>query len=86
MQIIQTHHNYLVELMQQKSSRLLREHRAKIMMTTQGQLFSSYLDKHLTYKEFRSCMDYLRDSLSWFNLTGVKQLSIFEEYKLNDEI
>lgn len=84
MQIIQTHHNYLIELKQQRSSRLLRDHRAQILNTTQSQLYASYLDKHLTYKEFRSCVDYMRDMLSWENITGVKQLSIFDEYKLND--
>ena len=84
MQIIQTHHNYLVELRQQKSSRLLREHRSKIMSTTHGQLYASYLDKHLTYKEFKKSLDYLRDMLSWEKLTGVKQTSIFDEYKLDD--
>lgn len=71
--------------MQQKSSRLLREHRSKIISSTQSQLYASYLDKHLTYKEFKECIDIMRDNLSWENITGVKQLSIFEEYKLNGE-
>ena len=86
MQIIQTHHNYLVELKQQRSAKLLREHRSRIIMTTQGQLYASYLDKHLTYKEFRSCIDFMRDLLSWEKITGVKQLSIFDDYTLNDNV
>lgn len=84
MSIIQTHHNYLVELMQQKSSRLLREHRSKIIQSVTSQLYASYLDRHLSYKEFRDCIDYLRNNLSWDNITGVKQLSIFEDYKLKE--
>lgn len=85
-QIIQTHLNYLIELKQQKSAKLLRDHRARIMQTTQGQLYASYLDKHLTYKEFRELLDKMRDRFSWESLTGVKQLSIFDEYTIkNDE-
>ena len=85
MQIIQTHLNYLIELKQQRSAKLLREHRARIMQTTQAQLYASYLDKHLNYKEFRTLLDTLRNRLSWEAITGVKQLSIFEDYTLNNE-
>ena len=83
--IIQTHLNYLIELKQQKSAKLLREHRARIMQSTQGQLYASYLDKHLNYKEFRSLLDTLRNRLSWEAITGVKQLSIFDEYSISNE-
>ena len=79
MQIIQTHHNYLVELRQQKSSRLLRDHRSRIVNSVHSQLYISYLDKCMTYKEMRECLDYMRDTLSWEAITGVKQLSIFDD-------
>lgn len=86
MQIMQTHLNYLIELKQQKSAKLLREHRARILQSTQGQLYVSYLDKHLTYKEFRFLIDELRNKLSWEAITGVKQRSIFEDYNLDTEV
>ena len=77
--IIQTHHNYLVELKQQKSSRLLREHRNKILQHCNGQLYMAFLERTINYKVFRELRNYLIDMLSWEAITGVKQLSIFDD-------
>lgn len=56
------------------------------MHSTQSQLYASYLDKHLNYKDFRYLIDELRNKLSWEAITGVKQLSIFEDYQLDTEL
>lgn len=83
--IIQTHLNYLVELRQQKSAKLLRDHRQRIINTTNTQLYFSFLDKCITYDEFEELRNLMRDMLSWENITGVKQLSIFDETPLSNE-
>ena len=85
MRIMQTHHNYLVELRQQNSAKLLREHRARIVAMTDSQLRASFLDGHLNKTEYNNLVNVLRDLLSWFSITGVVVNSIFEDYPLNDE-
>ena len=81
---MQTHLNYLIELKNQKSKKLLEDHRSRILSTTYGQMFSSYLSGCLSWKDYRYLLDKMRDMLSWESITGVKQLSIFDDLKLNE--
>ena len=57
----------------------LRDHRNIALRQVNSYMYDALLQKTLTYSEFRSIRTELTDKLSWEKLTGVKQLSIFEE-------
>ena len=58
---------------------VLNEHRSIIMNQLRSWNYDALLCKTITYAEFREIGDRISNDFSWENLTGVKQLSIFED-------
>lgn len=59
--------------------RVLHEHRTIIIRQLNGWRYDALLCKTISYTDFKSIGDMIRNKLSWETITGVKQLSIFED-------
>lgn len=65
--------------LKKEGKRVLNEHRSIIMNQLRSWNYDALLCKTITYVEFREIGDRISNDFSWENLTGVKQLSIFED-------
>lgn len=57
----------------------LRDHRNIALHQIYGYLYDALLQRTITHKEYRDVLDEASKTLSWENITGVKQLTIFDE-------
>lgn len=70
-------------MVKQGKGELFRQTTERIRSQLSSELWRAYCAPTLTWKEYRECVDYMREVLSWDNLIGVKQLSIYD--LLDDE-
>lgn len=73
------HADFLREMRVNGKAKAFEQSRARIMQQTYNDMRWAYHNKTMTWKEFRTCCDYMRDSLSFDSLLGVQQLSIFDQ-------
>ena len=56
-----------------------QQHRNAILQHVSGHLYNSLLSRTITYDEFKLLQEVLSIKLSWFNLLGYKQISLFDD-------
>lgn len=78
MGIITTQTKFLKSL-RPKGKKVLNEHRTIILNQLNSWLYEALLKKTLFYPEFKELRDMCSEEFSWEKLTGVKQLSIFDD-------
>lgn len=76
--IIDKHVEFLKSNLKQ-GKRFIADHRAIAQRQVNSYLYDALLCKTITYPEFKELRAYLSDTLCWESITGVKQLSIFDE-------
>lgn len=62
-----------------KGKRVVQEHRAIIVKQLHSWNYDALLSKTISYQDFKMVNKYIADTFCWQNITGVKQLSIFDE-------
>lgn len=78
-QQIQQHFNYLTEAKTLMPPKQWQEQRSRILQTMNYYIYDALLQKVILYDEYKYIRQVLIDALSWENLIGYKQLSLFDD-------
>lgn len=83
MKVIGQHVAFLLELRKNGKANLWTASRSRIIGQLYNDIRFAYHSATITWKEYRSLVDAIREQFSYESLIGVKQMSIFDN--LTDE-